>query len=404
MGKLFRMLHLSSTEMKQLLNRKIRWGGMLRKPLLRKGFPILTSPMGMMAIGISLLLLHCATSHAQNKDPDSSGAVHFSFNGYVKDLNSFLLPVKNMPFQYSNLVHNRLNFKWQSTHFNAAAEMRNRLLWNSSPGPAYYGKLERGWIEYKSTLWSIKAGRQRINWGMNNAWNPNDVFNAYNMFDFDYEERAGVDGLRIHYQKNETSAVELAATKDAAGKTINGAIKYNFNRSNYDWQLIAGLNQKRITLGIGWQGSIGETGFKGEAQYFVSSKNGRQILNASMEIDHITKNGWYLNAAALFNQQGIASVPSDWSLLSFQNKPDNLMPTRWNIMSGASKEITPIVNGRIGLLYAPFTNLVVFYPSMSFNVITNLDLDIFLQSLFGTTNGKFSAIGHSIFVRGKYSF
>lgn len=80
------------------------------------------------------------------------------------------------------------------------------------------------------------------------------------------------------------------------------------------------------------------------------------------------------------------------------------MPTRWNIMSGASKEITPIVNGRIGLLFTPFTNLVVFYPSMSVNVITNLDLDVFLQSLFGATNGNFSAIGHSIFLRGKYSF
>ena len=360
--------------------------------------------IGFASVVFVLLLFDSITSHAQNNDHDSSSAVHFSFKGYVKDLNSFQLPVKKIPFHYSNLVHNRLNFKWQSTHFNASAELRNRLLWDNDAHPTFYGKLERGWIEYKSTRWSIKAGRQRINWGMNNAWNPNDVFNAYNMFDVDYEERAGVDGLRIHYQKNETSAVELAATKDVASKTINGAIKYNFNRSNYDWQMIAGLNQKRITLGVGWQGSIGATGFKGEGQYFLSTKNGSQVLNASIEIDHITKNGWYLNAAALFNQQGIASTPSDWSSLSFQNKPDNLMPTRWNIMAGTSKEITPIVNGRIGLLYSPFANLVVFYPSISFNVVTNLDLDVFLQSLFGATNGNFSSIGHSIFLRGKYSF
>jgi len=360
--------------------------------------------IGLTSIVFVLLLFDATTTHGQNKDPDSSGTIHFLFKGYVKNLNSIILPVKNTPFHYSNLIHNRLNFKWQSPHFNAAVEMRNRLLWNNAPGPTFYGKLERGWIEYKSTRWSIKAGRQRINWGMNNAWNPNDVFNGYNMFDFDYEERAGVDGLRIHYQKNETNAIELAATKDVAGKTINGAIKYNFNRSNHDWQLIAGLNQKRMTLGIGWQGSIGEAGFKGEAQYFISLTNKEKILNVSTEFDYITKNGWYLNIAALFNQQGIASAPSDWSSLSFQNKPDNLMPTRWNIMTGASKEITPIVSGRIGLMYAPFANLMVFYPSMSINVITNLDLDVFLQSLFGAINGNFSSIGQSIFVRGKYSF
>lgn len=390
--------------MNRFINSKISWQKWVIKPLFSKGFIKLRSPFGLIILEISLLLLVTISSGAQNNGLDSSDNVHFSFNGYIKELNSFLLPVKNIPFQYSNLVHNRLNFKWQSTHFNASAEMRNRLLWNNATGLSYYGKLERGWIEYNSTMWSIKAGRQRINWGMNNAWNPNDVFNAYNMFDFDYEERAGVDGLRIHYQKNETSAIELAAAKDAAVKTINGAIKYNFNRSNYDCQLIAGINQKRITLGVGWQGSIGETGFKGEAQYFISPTNKEKILNVSTEFDYITKNGWYLNAAALFNQRGIASAPSNWSLLSFQNKPDNLMPTRWNVMAGASKEITPIVNGRIGLLYAPFANLLVFYPSMSVNVVTNLDLDVFLQSLFGATNGKFSAIGHSIFLRGKYSF
>lgn len=382
----------------------IKTDAWVNKPLLNNPFLKAKKNIAFASVVFMLLFFAAFSAHAQNNGAENSDAFHFSFNGYLKDLSSFMLPVKNIPFHYSTLVHNRLNFKCQSAHFNAGAELRNRLLWNSVPGPSYYGKLERGWIEYKSTLWSIKAGRQRINWGMNNAWNPNDVFNAYNMFDFDYEERGGVDGLRIHYQKNETSAIELAATKDAAGKTINGAFKYNFNRSNYDWQMIAGINQQRITLGVGWQGSIGETGFKGEAQYFLSRQNGRQILNASIEFDHITKNGWYLNAAALFNQQGIASAPPSWSSLSFQNKPDNLMPTRWNIMSGASKEITPIVNGRIGLLFTPFTNLVVFYPSMSVNVITNLDLDVFLQSLFGATNGNFSAIGHSIFLRGKYSF
>ncbi len=360
--------------------------------------------MGLVSTVFLLLVFPSITTRAQKNDAEHSDAIHFSFNGYLKDLNSFRLPVKKTPFHYGNLVHNRLNLKWQSTHFNASAEVRNRLIWNSAPRPTFVGKLERGWIEHKSTRWSIKAGRQRINWGMNNAWNPNDVFNAYNMFDFDYEERAGVDGIRIHYQKNEMSAIELVAAKVPAGKTMNGAIKYSFNRSNYDWQMIAGFNQGKINIGVGWQGSIGETGFKGEVQYFVSHNKGRQILNASVEFDHITKNGWYLHGAALFNQLGTTSAPSDWSSLSFQNKPDNLMPTRWNMMTGASKEITPLVNGKIGLLYAPFANLMVFYPSLSVNVITNLDLDVFVQSMLATTHGNFSGIGHSIFARAKYSF
>jgi len=179
-----------------------------------------------------LNILFGAGAQIKTDDPPDSNAVqHFSFNGYLKDLSSFTLPVKGMPFHYANLIHNRLNAKWQSDHFNASAEIRNRMLWDGHPGPSLYSKLERGWVEYRSTLWSIKLGRQRINWGMNKAWNPNDVFNAYNMFDFDYEERSGVDGLRVHYQKTEISAIEFVATKGKDWKRTNGAIKYNFNRS-----------------------------------------------------------------------------------------------------------------------------------------------------------------------------
>lgn len=352
-----------------------------------------------------LIVVVGAVAQTKTEDLTDSNAVkHFSFNGYLKDLSSFILPVKGMPFHYANLIHNRLNAKWQSDHFNASAEIRNRMLWDGHPGPILYSKLERGWVEYRSTLWSIKAGRQRINWGMNNAWNPNDVFNAYNMFDFDYEERAGVDGLRIHYQKTEMSAIEFVATKGKDWKHTNGAIKYNFNRSTYDWQLIAGIQEQRLTFGLGWQGSIGETGFKGEAQYFSSAKKNEKIVNLSTEFDYITKNGWYLHGALLFNQKGIVSPPQHWSTLSFQNKPDNLMPTRWNILTGVSKEISPIVSGRIGLLYSPFVNMLVWYPSLSINLITNLDVDVFLQSLYGPNDGKFSSFGQLVFLRGKFSF
>ena len=352
-----------------------------------------------------LIILFGAVAQSKTDDPtDSTTAQHFSFNGYIKDLSSFVMPVKAMPFHYENLIHNRLNVKWQSEHFNASAEIRNRMLWNGHPDPSLYTRLERGWIEYKSTLWSIKAGRQRINWGMNNAWNPNDVFNAYNMFDFDYEERSGVDGLRVHYQKTEMSAIEFAATKGENWKQLNGAIKYHFNRSTYDWQLIAGIQEQRLTLGVGWQGSIGETGFKGEAQYFSSENNKEKILNVSTEFDYITKNGWYLQGGLLFNQKGIVSPPQHWSTLSFQNKPDNLMPTRWNVLTGLSKEISPIIRGRIGLLYSPFVNMLVLYPSLSINLITNLDVDLFLQSLYGPSDRKFSSFGQLVFLRGKFSF
>ena len=48
--------------------------------------------------------------------------------------------------------------------------------------------LDRAWIDYTRGKLQLRLGRQRINWGTNLVWNPNDVFNTFSYFDFDYEE------------------------------------------------------------------------------------------------------------------------------------------------------------------------------------------------------------------------
>ena len=71
--------------------------------------------------------------------------------------------------------------------------------------------IDRVFLEYNKNDWEVRVGRQRINWGINLAWNPNDVFNAYSFFDFDYEERPGSDAIRIRKYTGIASSVELAA-------------------------------------------------------------------------------------------------------------------------------------------------------------------------------------------------
>lgn len=354
-----------------------------------------------------------------------------SFNGYIKDLNSFSLPVSSFPFQYTQLAHNRLNFKWRSSKVTGVVEFRNRIFWGDGPrmDPSFvktlsnknesvdlsiawvdyknfvlHSNIERLWTEYRTDKWGIKLGRQRINWGMNNSWNPNDIFNSYNMLDFDYEERAGADGLRWHYQKNELSSHEIAMTKGPGSDDITGAIKYAFNQKKYDWQVLAGVYKKDFTIGLGWQGSIGKIGFKGEVQTFKNNSARGYTTNVSTELDYITENGWYLFGSLLFNEQGITKPLTNWSKLNFNNSPANLMPTRWNLLSGLSKEITPIFNARFSFIYSPFAKLLVVLPSLSYGIITNLDVDLFWQSFMASSNGSFKAIGHTAFLRGKWSF
>ncbi len=353
-----------------------------------------------------ILTLALCEVMGQNIDTSiqSTNKITFSFNGYIKSMSSLVLPVMKRPIYYGHLLHNRLNFKTTSSRFNTALEIRNRLLWNYTPTPIVYATIERAWLEYKSDKWSIKGGRQRINWGMNNTWNPNDIFNTYNLFDFDYEERAGTDGIRIHHQLTGMSALELAVAKNSQEKKLKSALKYNFNLVKYDLQLIAGYYHNRWTAGWGWQGSLDEIGFKGELQYFAKNKQANSDLNLSIEFDYITKNGWYLLLGGLFNGNGMLKFPNEMTIIKFDNSPENLMPSRWNLLAGCSKEINPIINFRFNYLYLPISKLMILFPSITFNIKTNFDVDVFWQSYWGTYTGIVRPLNHMAYFRAKLFF
>ena len=181
----------------------------------------------------------------------------------------------------TNLVHNRMNLKWNpDEHWNARLELRNRFYWGddvrtvpdfkqqlgnenemvnlsstwSSGSAVMVSNIERFWMEYKRSKWNIRAGRQRINWGITNTWNPNDLFNSYNFLDFDYEERPGSDAVKGQYLVNDLSHIELAVAGTRHQSIM--AVKYSLNYKKYDLQTNAGVYQNTATAGIGWAGRI----------------------------------------------------------------------------------------------------------------------------------------------------
>ncbi|MBU3745080.1 MAG: hypothetical protein FGM61_11150, partial [Sediminibacterium sp.] len=162
-------------------------------------------------------------------------------------------------------LHHRLNIKYEPTQqIRITAELRNRLFWGesvrSNPNFAEQLKnsndlwnLQKAWINNASIVlhtnierlnfqlsnekWNLRLGRQRINWGMTTTWNPNDLFNAYNFLDFDYEERPGADGARVQYEISDLSNIQFVYTKAAQQKDIVG-LRYFLNTKGYDLQMI----------------------------------------------------------------------------------------------------------------------------------------------------------------------
>lgn len=378
-----------------------------------------------------LLLILTFYSLASVAQDSSMNIRKWEINGYVKSMQSVSTTRNLNDLLSTNLLHNRINTKWKpNANITLAAEFRTRVIWGDevrlTPGYAamlrnsneyknlsvtwlqkeplvVHTNTERLWIDWQKNRWNIRAGRQRINWGITTIWNPNDIFNTYNFLDFDYEERPGSDAVKVKYNVSDFSNLEVAY---AAGNRLTkpvAAVKYDFNKTGYDIQLIAGIYQKRFTIGAGWAGSIRDAGFKGELQYYAGSATQKAHFNAGLETDYAFQNGWYLNTGILYNSEGLLSNINSFDSLNFKFTPLNLMPTKWNFVVTGSKQITPLFTCTTSLLYAPGTNLLLLLPSFNYNLATNLDADVVWQSFFAETS-HFKALNHRVFLRLKLSF
>lgn len=133
--------------------------------------------------------------------------------------------------------------------------------------------IDRLWADFNYGKLLARVGRQRINWGQTLIWNPNDIFNVYSFFDFDYIERPGSDAIRLQYYPDYSSSLEMVVNANYENH-ITAASLYRFNKWGYDIQFLAGyVNSEDFVVGAGWSGAIGPVSFRGEFSLFRATKN-----------------------------------------------------------------------------------------------------------------------------------
>ncbi|QEC69181.1 hypothetical protein FRZ67_18380 [Panacibacter ginsenosidivorans] len=383
---------------------------------------------------ILFLLVFCATK-IFSQDDGIEKPKWLEFHGYVKDLQSVSFGGAGDSLTSSNLIHNRLNFKFNiSSKISGRLEIRNRIFYGEQiaqiPGfgkiinqyPGYFNLsklwvddsnfvvqsvIDRMLLQYSTDKWDIKIGRQRINWGINNVWNPNDIFNAYNFLDFDYEERPGNDAIRIQHFLKDNSTIEFAYKPGKEKDQTIAAALYKFNKSKYDIQFLGGIFNTDVVAGTGWAGSIKDAGFKGEVSYFHPRQKFTDsfgVVTASMMTDYTFKKNWYGIFSFLFNSEPLNMFNPDVKILNFNLTAKNLFPFRYSFYAGAIKSFTPVTSMNIAIVYSPTNNTLIFFPSFAWNAAKNLDLDLTAQSFFASENGSYQTQGTTIYLRGRWSF
>ncbi len=357
-----------------------------------------------------LLFLFFAGALAGQESPKK-----YSFESYISNLQSVIIDSLKGNWISDNLIHNRINlFLYPDEHFTISAQMRNRFIYGESvkynPGYALSAEKDPGFMDLSANLLSENSfflntsldrlfikysngkfvgtiGRQRINWGQNHVWNPNDIFNVQNFFDFDYIEKQGSDAIRLQYYTGETSLAEFAIKLDH-NQNVTTAAYYRFNKWGYDFQALGGLFEGAdMVLGAGFAGHIKSAGFSGEFSYFMPMKNfmdTSSMVIFSVGGDYVFSNSLYLQFESMYQySKNKGSIDNFFAWYTGNLNVKKLSLTDFSVFANIAYPITPLVNVSLSATLFPEIEGYFTGPRLSYSASENIELSLIAQYFSG---------------------
>jgi len=360
-------------------------------------------------------------------------AAAVEFSGYISGMPSIIAMHPGGDTWHHILVHNRLNFGQQMTDsLRVDVGMRNRFItgseamldpqgishdpgwadlsWNWAEGSNALANtsFDRAFVTYEKDRLRLQVGRQRINWGQTFVWNPNDIFNTYSFFDFDYPERPGTDAFRGTYHHSATSSSEVAMSVNHENK-ITAAILHRWNSNNVDYQVIVGeLAETDFVLGGSVTTDVMGLNLRSEISYFHPIKDRDDndgTVAISVGADYIFSNSLMLQIETLYNSIGKNQPDNGLAgLYAVPLSAKNLSVSEWNLFAQVSYPITPRLNGALSGMY--FVDIQSYYAgvSLDYSLAANLDLSFIAQYFASFDNSLPNTQMFMGFTRLKYSF
>ena len=403
---------------------KNRFQPRIQKSPFRRGGGILPKWMpsvrGRSSFLILLIIIFISPNQTNAQISDN-----LRFGGYIQLSPVYLTADIPAPFPdsfWEYRLQNRLQLSWFATDnltFNAETRLRVFAgdLVKEIPGYASVidqddGYMNLSWMmvedenflihlipdrlfaEWAQNDWNIRIGRQRINWGINMVTNPNDLFNIYSIYDFDYPERPGSDAIRVQRFMGFASKMEVALSPAKDIENMVAAGLYQFNQRGYDIQLISGYYRNRFAIGGGWAGSISETGFKGELMFFrdIEESNSDRNSNfiAAISADHMFDNSLFLITEILYNQQGGLDT---FDIFGASLSVDNPSISGYQLTTQLAYPVNPLLDVSLAGIWYPDEQAIFLSPSFTYSVLPDLDFRALTQQFFGADDSIFANAG-----------
>jgi hypothetical protein len=291
-------------------------------------------------------------------------------------------------------------------------------------GDDIYGftEIDRLYLNWRRQDWEVILGRQRIAWGTCLVWNPTDLFNPFDILDFDYEERPGTDALQVQYYTGPLSQLNLSVTPGRTRYEVIYAGRYVANRWNYDVALIAGWQRNSLRLATNWAGQLFDGGFRGEILYTDPNMEYRTFNPAATSItdlyidrevkdpfwtvalsyDYTFSNSFYIHTEYLYN--GLGTTGKGGARRFDIIFTGELTPARQSIFQEFAYQLTPLLRGDFFIIFNPNDKSWLAAPSLQYSVATNWELYFLMFPSGGEVGTEYGGFPNQYFARVKYAF
>lgn len=379
----------------------------------------------------------------------------WNFGGYAKNMTSYAdgqiewFPVDVGEWQ--NITQLRLNlFMYPDNNVITSVQVRNLLVYQENSdllrqfqgelgtGGSYYFDLKYNWLEEDDIYgfseidrlyldwiyndWEVVFGRQRIAWGTCLVWNPTDLFNPFDILDFDYEERPGADALQVQYYTGPLSQFNVALTPGRTRYDVVYAGRFSTNKWNYDFNFIAGWQLNSLRLATSWAGEIFDGGFRGEVLYtnpnieyttididlsipsysYRTEEVSDPYWTFVLSYDYTFENSFYIHTEYIHNGLGTTENAASRRLDIIYT--GELTPARQSIFQQFAYQITPLLRGDFFIIFNPNDKSWLAAPSLFYSIATNWDFFLLAFPSGGDPGTEYGGFPDQYFARVEYSF
>lgn len=337
----------------------------------------------------------------------------FTIGGYVKNVIS-VVPGAGELEGFDDALYGRVNTAWfPSAAFTAALDVRAWGINLAQHTRSADAEIDRLWIDYTAGPFQCTAGRQRVAWGTNLVWNVIDLFNPYDILDFEYEERPGVDGVRARWYAGALTNAEVVVKP---ARTLRGglyAMRLSGNAQGYDVHIVGALDAGRWVGGVAWAGDALGAGFRGEATVsevtadiaraaLLDSSYPRTAFATAVSADYTFPSSLYVHAEAMYNSLGRTSDISAFRPSALVLKLSS--PARWSTFVEIALQVSPLVRASCFSIINPIDGSCVISPNLFWSAATNLDISLFGLFASGSPGAEVNVYGGAGYARVKWSF